>query len=149
MTQRVDQSFERVAAELEIRNLIARIAQLCDSGDVDEYLTLFTPDAVWAMPSNPQLGLPPDERRGRADIAGGVRKRQGFGLQGGGTNTQHVVTTLAVVVEGPERATAKSYWMYIDETTTSPTLRCVGQYLDTFRCTDEGWQLERRTVVMG
>src|SRR5436190_108170 len=119
MTQRVDQSFERVAAELEIRNLVARIAQLCDSGDVDEYLTLLTPDAVWAMPSNPQLGLPPDERRGRADIAGGVRRRQGFGLQGGGTSTQHVVTTLAVIVEGPERATAKSYWMYIDETTTS------------------------------
>ena len=149
MTRRADQPLARVAAELEIRNLVARIAHLCDSGDVDEYINLFTHDAVWTMPDNPQLGLPADERRGRDEIVAGVRTRQGLGMQGGGTNTQHVVTTLAVVVDGSERATAQSYWMYIDDTTTSPTLRCVGQYHDTFRCTHEGWKLERRSVVMG
>ena len=31
---------ERVAAELEIRNLLARVAQLADTGDTAEYLGL-------------------------------------------------------------------------------------------------------------
>src|SRR5437868_14208117 len=73
---RADQPLARVAAELEIRNLVARIAHLCDWGDVDEYINLFTHDAVWTMPDNPQLGLPADERRGRDEIVAGVRSEE-------------------------------------------------------------------------
>ena len=60
---------ERTAAELEIRNILARLAQLADSGDTDEYVSLLTDDIVWAMPANPAIGLAGSERRGRDEIA--------------------------------------------------------------------------------
>jgi len=45
-------------ADAAIRTVLARIAQLADTGDLDEYVTLFTDDAVWAMPDNPSLNMP-------------------------------------------------------------------------------------------
>ena len=49
----------------------------------------------------------------------------------------------------PDQPKQINFTIIPDDTTTSPTLRCVGQYHDTFRCTHEGWKLERRSVVMG
>src|SRR6185437_8123400 len=60
---------EPLAADAEIRNLLARIAHLADDGAVEDYLTQFTGDAVWEMPANPAAGAPADRRVGIADIA--------------------------------------------------------------------------------
>ena len=63
---------DRAAAELEIRNVLARLAELADSGDTDEYVSLLTDDIVWAMPPNPSIGLAGSERRGHDEIADGT-----------------------------------------------------------------------------
>jgi len=140
---------ERIAAELEIRNLIARVAQYADSGEIADYCALFTKDAVWAMPPAPKLGLPASERTGIDVIEAGVRERRGSGMQGPGTNTKHVVTTIAVDVTGPDDATGRTYWMFYTDTTGDPAVLNMGHYEDTFRRTDAGWKLARRTIVMG
>ena len=57
-----------MGADAEIRTLLARIAQLADTGDLDEYLTLFTEDAVWGMPDNPAVGMTANEKQGHAEI---------------------------------------------------------------------------------
>ena len=136
-------------ADAQIRSLLARIAQLADSGDLDEYLTLFADDAVWAMPDNPTLGMPASEKRGIADIRAGAEERRAGGVQGPGTNTRHVLTTTAVFVESDDRATARSYFMFFGSTASQPVLRNMGQYDDVLVRGERGWQLAHRTITFG
>jgi len=92
--------------------------------------------------------LVPDRRTGRADIGAGVEERRRAGVQGPGSHTLHVITTMRVEIDG-DVATAHSYWQYYADTATDPVLRGVGQYHDTIRRTPEGWKVARRTVVTG
>jgi 3-phenylpropionate/cinnamic acid dioxygenase small subunit len=136
-------------ADAEIRTVLARIAQLADSGDLDEYLTLFTDDAVWGMPDNPAIGMLANERRGHADIRAGAEERRATGLQGPGTNTRHVLTTTAVHLEGDDRATVRSYFLFFEATTTEPLVRTMGQYDDVLVRGATGWQLAHRIITPG
>ncbi|CAN5691237.1 hypothetical protein BH09ACT8_BH09ACT8_59500 [soil metagenome] len=123
-----------------IRNLIARIAQLADSGDADTYASCFTVDAAWEMPEAP--------RRGRADIRAGSQARRVAGEIGPGSGSRHLVGTTVVYVTG-DSARATSYFQYFAQTTTTPQLRLIGQYDDEFvRCAD-GWLLDHRRITLG
>jgi 3-phenylpropionate/cinnamic acid dioxygenase small subunit len=139
----------RADADAQIRTVLARIAQLADTGDLDEYLTLFTEDAVWGMPDNPSVGMLANERRGHAEIRAGAEERRASGLQGPGTNTRHVLTTIAVNLESETRATVRSYFMFFASTTTEPVLRTMGQYDDVLVRGEKGWRLAHRTITPG
>ena len=140
---------DRADADAAIRTVLARIAQLADTGDLDEYLTLFTDDAVWAMPDNPTMGMPASEKRGHAEIRAGAEERRNGGVQGPGTDTRHVLTTIAVDVESGDRARARSYFMFFASTTSQPVLRNIGQYDDVFVRGERGWLLAHRTITFG
>jgi 3-phenylpropionate/cinnamic acid dioxygenase small subunit len=142
-------STERVAAELEIRNVLARLAQLADTGDTDEYVRLLTDEIVWVMPPNPAIGLPASERRGHDEIAAGQRDRMAAGHQGPGSNTRHTIGTISVEFDSDEAATARSYFMFWTSTTTAPTVASIGHYEDAFRRTPDGWKLARRLITFG
>ena len=126
--------------DAEIRNLIARIAHLADTGDARQYGRCFTPGAHWDMPGAP--------RQGRADIIAGSHERRAAGEIGPGSATRHVVGTTAVDVDG-DTARARSYFQFYVQTTTTPMLRLVGQYDDEFVRSPEGWLLDRRRVTLG
>jgi 3-phenylpropionate/cinnamic acid dioxygenase small subunit len=138
-----------MGADAEIRTLLARIAQLADTGDLDEYLTCFTEDAVWAMPDNPAVGMTANEKRGHAEILQGAQERRASGLQGPGTESRHVLTTIAVTMDGDARATVRSYFMFFGTTSTAPALRTMGQYDDVVVKGERGWQLAHRTITVG
>ncbi|HEX4531409.1 MAG TPA: nuclear transport factor 2 family protein [Acidimicrobiia bacterium] len=138
-----------MGADAEIRTVLARIAQLADTGDLEEYLTLFTEDAVWGMPDNPAVGMTANEKKGHAEILAGAQERRASGLQGPGTESRHVLTTIAIDVESEDRATARSYFMFFDSTSTTPTLRTMGQYDDVLVKGERGWQLARRRITVG
>jgi 3-phenylpropionate/cinnamic acid dioxygenase small subunit len=138
-----------MGADAEIRTLLARIAQLADTGDLEEYLTLFTEDAVWGMPDNPAVGMTANEKKGHAEILTGAQERRASGLQGPGTESRHVLTTIAIDVESDDRATARSYFMFFGSTSTTPTLRTMGQYDDVLVKGERGWQLARRRITVG
>jgi ketosteroid isomerase-like protein len=140
---------ERTAAELEIRNVLALLAQLADSGDTDEYVSLLTDDIVWAMPANPSIGLAGSERRGRDEIAAGQRERMDAGHQGPGSGTMHTISTIAITFDGDDSATANSSFAYWGDTATAPVVRSMGRYVDTFRHTASGWKLARREITFG
>lgn len=137
-----------VADELAIRNLIAAVAQLADAGAVDDYLALFTDDAVWEMPDNPTVGVGASRRTGRDEIRAGVVERRDAGVQGPGSHARHVITTVRVAVDG-DTATGQIYWLFYGDTATAPVLRSMGQYDDTYRRGRNGWQLARRSIVIG
>jgi uncharacterized protein (TIGR02246 family) len=130
-----------LADELAVRNVLARLAQLADTGDLDEYLTLFTDDASWHMPGQ-------EPRVGHADIRSGAEQRRAVKLQGPGANSRHVLTTTAVWLDG-DQATARSYWLFLTNTVEQPTLSLMGQYDDTLRRVGDGWRLARRVITMG
>jgi 3-phenylpropionate/cinnamic acid dioxygenase small subunit len=140
---------ERLAAELEIRNVLARLAQFADSGDTEAYLRLLTDDVVWAMPPNPAIGLPSSERRGHDEIASGQRERMAAGHQGPGSNTMHTVSTVSVAFNSDGEATAHSSFMFWTSTASEPTVTSIGRYVDTRRRTANGWQLARRVITFG
>jgi ketosteroid isomerase-like protein len=137
-----------VSDDGDIRTLLARLAHLADSGDVEAYLQLFTPDAAWVIPAIPQTGVAASERRGVEEIAAGVRQRRDAGVQGPDSATMHVVTTIAVDVRGDE-AEAASTWLFLADTTSAPRVQAVGRYRDTLRRTPEGWRLARREITAG
>jgi 3-phenylpropionate/cinnamic acid dioxygenase small subunit len=140
---------QRLAAEVETRNLLARVQHMVDMGELDDYMELFTDDAVWVQPGDPQRGRAGDERRGHADIRLGVEQRRAAGIQGPGTNTRHVSTTVSVQMDGADAASATSYFQYYTNTTTAPTLSVMGYYRHTLRRTTEGWKVARREIVYG
>ena len=135
--------------ELEIRNVVAALAQLADLGEVEEYLELFARDAVWVVPAIPQTGVAASELHGVDAIADGVRQRRAAGVQGPGTHTAHVVTTTVVDFDGDDKATARSTWLFLADTATAPRLQSVGRYRDTFTRTSSGWRLSRREIALG
>lgn len=136
-----DDRLARVADELEIRNTIARIAMLADHGDLDEYQELFAEDAVWDFP----LGA----RQGRADIRAGAEERRAGGVTGPGSATRHVITNVCVTVDGSDTATADSYFVFFQQTTTTPTVFNMGHYHDTFEREGGTWRLARRAITLG
>lgn len=130
--------------ELAVRNLLARLAFLADTAaldDLDEYIGHFTEDAVWESPQ--------ETRRGRAEVLAGARERRQAGVQGPGTNSRHVLGTIAVTADGPEGARADSYFLAFGDTTTQPVVRVMGHYNDVFRRTDGRWQVAHRHVTFG
>jgi uncharacterized protein (TIGR02246 family) len=136
-----DEVTARVAAELAIRNVIARIAILADQGDLDEYADQFTEDSVWAFPGAP--------RHGRADIRAGAEARRADGITGPGTATRHVITTVTVRVDRPDVAVADSYFVFLQNTQTAPTIFNMGVYHDSFVLDGDVWRLARREITMG
>jgi len=139
---RPEEQFQRIADELEIRNLVVRLAHTADEGSLDEYAGLYTEDAIWD--GGPAFG----RRRGIADILTGVRERSASGIAGPGTHTRHVITTTSVRVMG-DTAEVRSYFLFYVDCDKAPTVRVVGAYRDEMRRTPSGWKLAHRRIRLG
>ena len=126
--------------ERQVRNLIARLAHLADYGDLDEYMTLFTEDAVWQWRDVRNEGA-------AAILADRVMRRESGG-QGPGTGTRHVNTTLYVEVDGSDTATAHSYWIFVHDGEPRPTIHSLGRYRDTLVRTATGWKVSHRHSIV-
>ncbi len=101
------------------------------------------------MPDNPAIGMLANEKRGHAEIRAGAEERRASGLQGPGTDSRHVLTTVAVNVESDDRATVRSYFLFFGSTSAQPALRTMGQYDDVLVRSERGWQLAHRTITVG
>jgi 3-phenylpropionate/cinnamic acid dioxygenase small subunit len=133
-----------------VTNLISRIAHLADEGELQEYVDCFAEDAVWELRSATAAGAQPDRRVGRADIAEGVVTRREAGMQGPGTHTRHVITTVEVVSETATTAAVISYWQFYVHTAATPTLAAMGRYDDELRRDEDGtWRLAARHITSG
>jgi len=126
--------------ELAVRNLVSRVAQHADGPDVDAYVALFTPDAVCDMPGAP--------RHGHAEIRAGSEERRAAGQIGPGSNTRHVVSTVAVRVH-QDHAVVDSVWQFYVDTDTTPRLQLMGTYHDECRRVGNEWKLAHRRITIG
>lgn len=126
---------------LAIRNTLARLALLADGGDLGEYVGLFTADAVWDMP-----GSPP--KHGQDDIRAGAHDRRDSGMTGPGSNTRHLISTIAVDVDG-DVARSESIFQFWVETDTNPHVTLMGHYADRFVRDGGTWKLADRKITFG
>ncbi|HEX5268442.1 MAG TPA: nuclear transport factor 2 family protein [Acidimicrobiales bacterium] len=137
------------ADDAAIRTLLARVAHFADwQEDLERYLDLFTDDAVWEFPGDRRQQVEPTAVRGRDAIRADRSERRRTGFQGPGTGTHHLVTTVAVDVEGDD-ATADSFWVFVGDTATAPAIRSIGRYHDRQRRTEGGWRLAHRVITVG
>lgn len=145
---------ERVSAELEIRNLIAKIFLLTDTApDFSDYQNCFTEDAIWE-----RRGEGAGERIG-AHLTGkavgrdvivadrlAVRKS---GANGPEAPSWHMATNVLVSVTSKDTARAWTSWIYVDRHGEAQRVKSAGYYQDAFRRTDSGWKLAHRQFSMG
>lgn len=135
------------ADDLAIRRLIADLAVQADAGELDDYLVLFTEDAVWEVLANAASGVPAASCRGRDDIRASVVERRSMGVQGPGTGAMHHLTTQRIEVVGDD-ASGHVYYQFVGMVDGRPTIRTLGQYRDRYRRTDDGWKLAHRTILI-
>jgi 3-phenylpropionate/cinnamic acid dioxygenase small subunit len=132
-----------------IHDVIARLAHIADEGEISEYLELFTPDAVWELQTATAAGAQAVRLTGRAEIEAGVINRRGSGMQGPGSATRHVITTIEIAGQTDDEAQVVSYYLFYTNTKGEPKLATIGRYDDVFRNTESGWQLEHRVIRAG
>lgn len=135
----MNDAVQRLIDEAEIRNLLARIAQLSDEGELDDYVACFSESAIWGG-----AGFP--ERKGHAAILEGARERRATGTAGPGSQTRHLLSTSVVKVEG-DRARVRSVFLFYRDTKAVPKLDRMGVYEDAFQRTASGWKLASRTIM--
>jgi hypothetical protein len=140
-----DQAMRRTIDELEIRNVIARIAVTTDGGSLEEYAAQFSEDAHLEMrvePGKPSV-VPPT--KGRAAILASSTKRRADGISGPGTHMAHAIQTCAVTVTG-DTAKGRTYVVIYKNTHAVPEPVGLKVYNDDFVRTPEGWKLAVRYI---
>lgn len=140
--QHSTEPWQRALDELEVRNVIIRLAQYADGlGSCEQYAELFTEDAEWLMPNAPRIG--------RADILEGSKQRRAEGGIGPGSHSRHVIAGTAVEFRSTDEVFAESYWQYFVETNEVPRITLMGTYRDTLVRTADGWKMKKREISFG
>lgn len=143
----MDAAFRWLADQLEILNLIARLAHIADDGDLSQYADCYAEDIVWQT-----AGAPNDAgviRRGLTEVVAGSAGRRAEGTQGPGTHVRHVVSTSELQPDGADGALGRSYWRMYQNANTDPQIRALGVYADKFVRTAVGWRLAERSIIPG
>lgn len=131
----------------EIGQLLARIAFTADRAeDLDDYLDLMVADIEFVFGENREAGTPAARYQGRDAVRDGARARREAGVQGPGTHTMHVVSSVIVERTGSDMASAWAYWRYYTDTHQAPRLNSMGTYENELRRVDGAWKLSRRVV---
>jgi 3-phenylpropionate/cinnamic acid dioxygenase small subunit len=138
-----------VADQLEIRNLIARLAQAIDHGTLAEYAECWHEDAEWWPPSSP-VHIPTDPKVDREAIIDGAESRREDGHQGPGTHTKHVVSTTSLTATADaDVVRAQTYYTAYVDTYDDPKVISVGHWDDEYVRTSSGWRLRSRRATRG
>ena|SRR5271167_1075559 len=133
--------------ELDIRNVVARIAWLTDNwSSVEEYLANYTPDATWEIDGSPPYV-------GHDGIGRRVQEALDVGLCGPGLPARHCVASMEVTPDPMDqrRAVARRYGFTIDLAGTDPQIKAYSEKHDhVVKDADGMWRVTRRVIaIMG
>lgn len=133
-----DDLIRRTADELEIRNVIAKLAIHADDGNSAAFISCLAEDIHWQNRANPER--PPIIGRTAFEA---VTKMTGASM-GPGSGSIHTVPTSVITLNG-DTATVKSYLMYFPNILAKPEPSC-RIYNDTYVRTPGGWKLSVRYI---
>ncbi|MHA3795373.1 nuclear transport factor 2 family protein [Sphingomonas sp. YL-JM2C] len=132
-----------VSDELEIRNLIARVARLTDQWSVEGDLAdQYVEDGIWHLEGS-------DPYHGREGIARRAREMRDAGVCGPGTTMRHIVSTAEVIgdPERPDEATVFSFFIMGDMIAGAAGMAGYGQYRDRVRKRHGRWYMAERHIA--
>ena len=128
----------RMADEVEIRNVIAKLAIHADDGDMEAFVSALAEDVHWENRSQPE----------RPPIIGRTAfinlNQQARSARGMGAHSCHSVPTSVITVTG-DTATAKSYLFFYPDARSTAEPACK-IYNDQFVRTPGGWKLSIRYI---
>ena len=135
--------FGPIEDRLKIQDIWARYVIMLDSANGEEFIKMFTEDAVLNVNNI-------DIIKGRADIKAMV---DSMGAMPGISDSKfgsmrHIVTSLSLDIQG-DIATADSYWMEVMATATNvqPVIFNVGRYEDEYVKIQGQWYFSRRDIL--
>jgi hypothetical protein len=129
--------------ELDIRNVISQLAHYADDGDAARYGALMSDDCLYErFPTQGEVV----RFRGREDVIAAAAERWRAGERGRNSHTRHVVTTIAIVLNG-DTAEAKSYMCVYGNAHARPEILSMVVYNDRFERTNTGWRLSARVAT--
>lgn len=144
-------AIERVSAELEIRNLIAKMFLLTDTDrELDEYAKCWAGDAIWerqGKDAEEVIGAHLYSKAvGRDQIVADRRaaRRKGHGPD---SSLWHIVTNIVVSITGADTARAWSTLLFVDE--AAGRVSSVTYYQDDLKRIDGRWQVAYRRWASG
>jgi hypothetical protein len=128
--------------ELEIRNLIARMAWLTDKWtSPEEYLSNCTGDFSWQIEGMPAYV-------GHEGMARRLREMQQQGICGPGLPTRHCVTSVEVMSQGQaDKAKARSFVIMMTYQKSTPLVAGYGEYHDELRREKGRWLIAKRLCI--
>ncbi len=124
---------------LEILDLISEYSRSFDSGDLEAFANLFTPDG--------SLATPVGTGTTRTEIREWARARWEL-LRKQGVSPRHFQTNTLLTRTGPDevRGTTQLLLIWLSSDTGAAELKGVARYDDEFRNTSEGWRIHRRSI---
>lgn len=122
-----------------VTNLIAKYAELVDAGDFAGVGALFADGAFGASGGSVKGGAAVEQ----------LLRGMVITYEDGTPRTHHVTTNIAVEFEGPETASARSYFTVFQAVSELPLQPIVaGRYRDRFERVDGQWRFAERDVHM-
>jgi hypothetical protein len=109
---------------VEIQQLYARYNHIIDSGDIEGYVALYTPDGAF------------NNNRGQEALRTFMKNRNG--------GTRRHWNTNLVITPTPEGAKGAVYLMFVDVGMKPPAITSAGRYEDSLVKTAQGWRFKQR-----
>jgi 3-phenylpropionate/cinnamic acid dioxygenase small subunit len=137
------ENLDELLAREAIRHTMTRYTMAGDRLRTDEFIAVFTQDAVLASEGVEESDA--FRYEGREAIRGWISRwsrRSGAGKSSSATFVRHHLSTSQIELTGPDTAKARTYW--VAYTNIGPD-HC-GYYIDVFRKTGEGWLIAERKV---
>ncbi|ANY08881.1 nuclear transport factor 2 family protein [Pseudonocardia sp. HH130630-07] len=126
---------------LAVHQLLGAQSHAIDSGRAADWAATFTPDGEFHSPSYPEPAR---------DTAGLIAFAERFhaSCRESGEVLRHVVGTVSVTADGPDRLRARSYLQIVGTPSgASPRLHRLTTLVDELTRTADGWRVRRRTVL--
>ena len=119
-----------------IREVLAEYCFRLDEGRFAEMAALFTEDGTWDTAFGKAAG-----RVAIAELARSLRAR----AEGPTPRAVHLVTNIAIALDG-ERATVRSNWMVVHNSSQGPRIGSCGAYLDEMAKEGGRWLFRYRRI---
>lgn len=128
-----------VADQLAIRNLLAGLSHVADTGELTELSAYYTRDATWTTSKAQAEGL--------SAVVAAHQAARDAGVAGPAAGTRHMLSCVTVEVhEDRASAVARSYWTLAGARDGTLTILMMGEFSDELVPTPDGWRIARRVV---
>jgi 3-phenylpropionate/cinnamic acid dioxygenase small subunit len=132
---------QRLEDERDIRDLMVRYAESLDYGDNAAWAACFAPDGLFDVRMR---GEPMFEHRGTEALATFASGHS----HAPDVYHKHFLSVPSITFDGPDRASARTYFTMLHERPAGPIVLVIGRYLDELLRIDSRWAFASRVVDM-